>query len=291
MTTLQQAIIKFQSELSSIGADNPRLEADLIWMNILNVSRAELFGYSQHEAIKKSALIKARSLLNRRLKNEPLAYIIGSKEFYGLKIKTSPKALIPRPETEVMVDEALEYLSGKEKMLIADVGCGTAAISIAIAKNNPSATLYALDISKKALHLAKANILMHQLENQIELIQSNLLTNLPHPVDMLLANLPYIPTTQLPYLQSEVQLYEPLIALNGGIDGLEIINTLLQQAKYKLLPQGVIFLEIDPSQVKKILSLASDYFPSLSYNVVNDLTGRSRVIVLKPNSVASNKII
>ena len=108
---------------------------------------------------------------------------------------------------------------------------------------------------------------------------------------MLLANLPYIPTTQLPYLQSEVQLYEPLIALNGGIDGLEIINTLLQQAKYKLLPQGVIFLEIDPSQVKKILSLASDYFPSLSYNVVNDLTGRSRVIVLKPNSVASNKII
>ena len=132
---------------------------------------------------------------------------------------------------------------------------------------------------------------MHQLENQIELIQSNLLTNLPHPVDMLLANLPYIPTTQLPYLQSEVQLYEPLIALNGGIDGLEIINTLLQQAKYKILPQGVIFLEIDPTQVKKILSLASDYFPSLSYNVVNDLTGRSRVIVLKPNSVASNKII
>ena len=276
MTNLQQALSKFQSKLSAICADDPRLEADLIWMKVLSLSRAELFGYSQHELIKKSTLKKAEVLLNRRLSNEPLPHLIGSKEFYGLKIKTSSKALIPRPETEIVVEEALAHLTSKENLLAADVGCGTAAISIAIAKN--------------ALNIARENIKMHQLENRIQVIQSNLLSNLPHKVHMLLANLPYIPTIELPYLQSEVQLYEPLIALDGGVEGLEIINRFLKQAKSKLLPNGVIILEIDPSQVEKIVSLSSDYFPSLSYNIVNDLAGKPRVIVINTNiSFRSNR--
>lgn len=290
MTNLQQALSKFQSKLSAICADDPRLEADLIWMKVLSLSRAELFGYSQHELIKKSTLKKAEVLLNRRLSNEPLPHLIGSKEFYGLKIKTSSKALIPRPETEIVVEEALAHLISKENLLAADVGCGTAAISIAIAKNATNANLFALDISKNALNIAKENIKMHQLENRIQVIQSNLLSNLPHKVHMLLANLPYIPTIELPYLQSEVQLYEPLIALDGGVEGLEIINRFLKQAKSKLLPNGVIILEIDPSQVEKIISLSSDYFPSLSYNIVNDLAGKPRVIVINTNiSFRSNR--
>ncbi len=287
MPSIKQVIHEFQAELAKISFEEARLEAELIWMKILNLSRAELFSYGHTELKDKKKRKAAMSLLNRRLKNEPLAHLIGSKEFFGISLKTSSKALVPRPETEIVVSEALEILKGKGNHLIADVGCGTGAIAISIAKNSPKTQVYALDISKNAINLATENIRLHQLGKQIQIIQSDLLENLPRKVNMLLANLPYIPTIDLPFLQSEVQLYEPLKALDGGINGTELINRFLRESKSSLLPKGIIILEIDPKQVKEILSLSSMYFPASSYKVVHDAADRARVIVIHTNISSS----
>ncbi len=209
----------------------------------------------------------------------PLPYIIGHWEFYGLDFIVTREVLIPRPETELMVDKGLEWLSAHPgRRLAADVGTGSGCIAVSLAVNLQELKIYACDISKEALQIASRNIHKHGLEERICLVRSDLLDTLPGPVDAIFANLPYIPTWKLSDLS--VTRYEPRVALDGGQDGLELIRKLMVQCHGRIKPGGIILLEIEAGQGPKALQQAKDEFIGAEIQCCQDLAGMNRLITI-----------
>ena len=223
---------------------------------------------------------KLNSLLNRLLSGEPLPYLIEQQEFFGINFKVSPDVLIPRPETELLVEFALDWLlKRKKQILIADVGTGSGCIAVAIAKQIPSVKITGIDFSYKALQIAKENVIRQELEIQINLVQSDLLKGLRGQFDCICANLPYIPTDTLSLLA--VKNFEPLAALDGGKDGLRYIKPLLKQSKNRIKPNGLILLEIESTQFQSVLNLAAIVFPAASIRIHTDLAGLPRLVKIQ----------
>jgi release factor glutamine methyltransferase len=214
------------------------------------------------------------------LNHEPTAYITGHKEFFGIDFRISPGTLIPRPETELLVEKAIELANAAfpQSCLIADIGTGCGAIAIAIALHLPEVKIYASDISAAALEVARSNCRYHGVRDRITLLHGDLLEPLPEPVHLIVANLPYIRESELPTLPPEISMFEPQIALAGGRDGLKQIERLLSQAGTKLLPQGAIMLEIGYEQGQTASELAKQYIPDARVNVITDLAGLDRLI-------------
>ena len=224
------------------------------------------------------------ALIQRRIEREPTAYITGHKEFYGLDFLVSPATLIPRPETEVLVENAIEIIQSKfhSRCLIADIGTGCGAIAIALSLNLPGTTVYATDISSAALEIAEANCRHHSLNNDVRLLHGNLVEPLPEPVNIIVANLPYIPDSVLSGLSPEITKYEPELALSGGPDGLACIKEFIPHASKKLLNGGGIMLEVGYDQGQAVCELAKKYFPDSRINVIPDLSGLDRVVSILP---------
>jgi release factor glutamine methyltransferase len=194
--------------------------------------------------------------IKRRAKGEPLAYILGYQDFFDLRLKVDRRVLIPRPETENLVLEVIKHVysvpnrskaNGRDldQLIIADVGTGSGNIAIALAKAVPMARVIATDIDPEALNLAEENIRRYQLSNQINLVLGHLIEPINQTVDIIVANLPYIPKPRLSKLQKEIRKFEPQIALDGGKDGLALYRQLFTQAKEKLATNGRIFYEVD----------------------------------------------
>ena len=267
--------------LEAAGIPEPRLEAEVMAMNVVKMFRHDIFAQQEMELGDQQEQELAE-IVERRLKREPLAYILGYREFYGVNLLVTPAVLIPRPETETLVEHAL-YMSlmGMEttELVIADVGTGTGAIAISLAIHLPAARIYALDISDDVLDVASYNIRAHNVSDRITLGKGDLLEPLPEPVDMLVANLPYIPSTRISSLQPEVQK-EPRSALDGGADGLDLVRRLLTQAAAKLKEHGVILLEMDPEQIPVVEELARIYFPEASITVEQDLARQDRILAI-----------
>lgn len=219
------------------------------------------------------------------MNHEPTAYITGHKEFFGIDFQISPATLIPRPETELLVERAIELVNAAfpQSCLVADIGTGCGAIAIAIALHLPKVKIYASDISATALEVARSNCRYHGVSDRITLLQGDLLDPLPEPVNLIVANLPYIRETELPALPPEISMYEPQIALAGGRDGLKQIERLLSQAGTKLLPRGAIMLEIGYEQGQTASELAKQYIPDARVNVITDLSGLDRLIEIFPS--------
>ena len=216
-------------------------------------------------------------LFYRLLAGEPLPYLIGKQEFFGIEFNVTPDVLIPRPETELLVEFALDWLKKKNsRTQIADVGIGSGCISVAIGKHLPYASIIGTDFSFKAFRVAKGNIKKNKLENQIDLVQTNLLAGLSARFDCICANLPYIPTRTLSSLP--VRNYEPLSALDGGEDGLRFIEPLLYQSKKVIKPGGLILLEIESTSSQSVIDLASFVFREASIKIDNDLAGLPRLV-------------
>jgi len=210
----------------------------------------------------------------------PLAYITGVQSFFGLEFNVSPHVLIPRPETEVLVEQAIQVAGLFQcRLTIADVGTGSGCISIALAKSLSSARIIATDVSTYALQVAQKNIRRHRVENNIRLVQTNLLNSIQEKFHIVLANLPYIPTIKLNKLP--VLNYEPRLALDGGKDGLILIKQLIQGIHGKLQAKSVIILEIEHTQTSGITKTCKQLFPSASCTIIEDLTGFPRVAVIK----------
>ena len=250
-------------------------------MNVLQMPRQDIFARQELEVSsqQQSALTE---ILARRKKREPLAYIIGYKEFYGVTLLVTPAVLIPRPETETLVEHALFMsLMGMEvaQLVIADVGTGAGAIAINLAIHLPAARIYATDISEESLAVANFNIRRHNVADRATLCHGDLLDPLPEPVDLIVANLPYIPSGRIPTLQPEIQ-WEPAGALDGGEHGMDLIARLIVQAAEKLNPQGVVLLEMDPDQFPAAEELARQYFPEAETSVERDLAGLDRVFTI-----------
>ena len=281
MAILRELIQRTHRTLEEAGIPDARLEAEMMLMNVLRMPRQEIFARQEAEvsAQQERDLVQ---IMQRRLKREPLAYILGYREFYGVNLLVTPSVLIPRQETESLVEHALFMaLMGMETadMVIADVGTGTGAIAINLALHLPSARIYATDRSDSVLDVASYNIRSHNVADRITLLQGDLLEPLPEPVDVIVANLPYIPTDRIPALQPEIQ-WEPREALDGGSDGLDVIRRLLSQAVNQLKERGVILLELDPEQVPAVEELARQLFPEATTSVEKDLAQRDRIFVI-----------
>ena len=250
-------------------------------MNLMRMRRHDIFANQEVEVSAQQEEDLAR-VVERRLKREPLAYILGYREFYGINLLVNSSVLVPRPETENLVEHALFMsLMGMEtpELVIADVGTGSGAIAISLAIHLPSARIYAVDTADPVLDVASYNIRAHNVADRVTLCKGDLLAPLPEPVDLVVANLPYIPTSRLTSLQPEVQ-WEPREALDGGPDGLDQIRRLISQAGGKLKSHGIILLELDPDQVPAVEELARRYLPGAATSVEQDLAHQDRVFVI-----------
>jgi len=279
--TIQQAANTFSRHNIADGY----LEARVLLGQILELSSAELF--TQPELTLNQGQIKIfNQSIERRINNEPTAYIIKHKEFFGIDFYVDHRVLIPRPETELLVEEALEFARSKINhttnpsglIQIADIGTGCGAIAISIALNLPHVKVLATDISPLALEVARLNSDYHKVTGQVTFLQGNLLEPIHKPVDLIIANLPYIKTSELPELSPEITGFEPEIAINGGESGLDPINQILEQIKERELQQCRLLLEIGQGQEQQVTALVNRLFPAANPELVTDLNGINRVV-------------
>jgi release factor glutamine methyltransferase len=229
--------------------------------------------------ISASAAQVFKSWIIRIGNGEPLPYITGEQEFYGLPIEVTPDTLIPRPETELLVECAIEMATASGRALqAADVGTGSGCIAIAVASRCPTVRVTATDISAAALAVARRNVQRHSLSDRIAVVQTDLLADVPGPLDLVCANLPYIPTDTLRTLS--VARFEPWFALDGGPDGLRVIERLLEQCVSRIAPRGTLLLEIEAPQSRASLALAEKYFSKAEIALHQDYSGRDRVLAI-----------
>ncbi len=280
--TLKQALTRAREILVANSIEDAPLECELLLRHILKISRVQLYLGLDQELSPEQEETSWR-LIERRLSHEPTAYITEHREFYGLDFYVDSSVLIPRPETELLVEKAINLGQKHTVFTIADVGTGCGAIAITLALNLPRAKIYATDISALALKAAQINCQKHGVTNRICLLQGDMLGPLPEPVDLIIANLPYVRESELPPICS-VNL-EPPLALNGGSDGLEKIRQLCRQLSSKLRPKGCLLLEIGQGQRGTVTAFLCSLFPSAKIEVTPDLSGIERVVSLTLTAV------
>jgi release factor glutamine methyltransferase len=278
---LREALQSATQTLRMAGIADASVEAELLLGHVLGMSKTQL--YTEPERVLTSVETEHLwHLVRRRLDHEPAAYILGHCEFYGIDFYINYHTFIPRPETELLVEKAVELAhrisqTGKQ-ITIADVGTGCGAIAVSLALALPQAKIYATDVSASALQVAEVNCRHHGVNGQVGLLQGNLLEPLPQPVDMIVANLPYIKDCEFKDLSPEIRDYEPTMALAGGRDGLDKIQQMLEQMPGKLSYGACFLLEIGQGQDEMVTSLINSYFPQASIEFISDLGGIERVV-------------
>jgi release factor glutamine methyltransferase len=258
------------------GSTTPRLDAELIIGHVLGWSRTRVLVERDHVP-EPAQLAAIEELIARRATGEPVAYLVGTKAFYNLEFFVDRRVLVPRPETELLVEHALGLARSRSGPLtIADIGTGSGAIAIALATYLPQAHIYAVDLSADALAVAARNVQQHRLTERITLLHGNLLAPLPGPVDLLVSNPPY---TIMAEVQPNVLQHEPWLALEGGPDGTAIYRRLLMQAPQYVHPGGAILFEIGAWQGEAVSELIRAAFPEAIVRVERDLAGLDRVVI------------
>lgn len=256
-------------------SDFPLLEAEIILSFVINKPRAWIVSHPDSR-LEEENLEHANHLIGRLLKGEPLPYLTGIQAFYGLDFSITPDVLIPRPETESLVEECIKWLEERpSKRRMVDVGTGSGIIAITLANSFSDLAITAIDISEKALSVARNNAKKFHLEERVIFIHNNLLADHQVKYDLIAANLPYIPQGILKDLK--VSKFEPELALNGGKDGLELIHKLLAQSRTNINPGGLIILEFQYDQAQSVEKTAEIYFPNAEISILNDLAGRPRI--------------
>ncbi len=265
------------------GSEEASLEAELLLAHALNTDRTHLYQRLREE-LPRNAAKTFEALLQRRLAHEPTAYILERKEFYGLELEVAPAAIIPRPETETLVELVLEFVGTREaehETQVVDVGVGCGAVAIALAVNLPEAEIVATDISPEALALARRNAERHGVAGRIRFLEGDLLEPLDAPVDIIAANLPYVRTGDFEAAPPEIRQHEPRLGLDGGPDGLRLIERLLVQVPPRLRVGGALFIEIGEEQGDAARTLAAEVFPQARIEVRRDLSRLDRVLVVE----------
>lgn len=268
---LTQAAARLQTH-----SDSPALDARTLLAHITGQSAAWLLTHPEAE-ISPAQVSAYADALHRLELGEPLPYILGHWEFFGLDFEVTPDVLIPRPETELLVEKALSWLRAHPaKRRAVDVGTGSGCIAVALAAHIPDLSIVATDISPAALEVARSNVRKHGLGGRIQTECCDLLPLDTRPIDLIVANLPYIPTETLHSL--DVYGREPTLALDGGPDGLDIIRDLMARAPRRLAPGGLMLLELEASQGMQAVALAYDLFSSATIHLHKDLTGHDRLL-------------
>ena len=270
---------KARQQLNAV--DNPGLEAQLLLGWVLDQSRTAVLTHPER-SLNPDQLNQLDGLLQRRVDGEPLPYILGHWEFYGLDTLVNSAVLIPRPETELLVEQALHWLRDHPGCRrAADVGVGSGAISLALASQIPDVTILATDWSRAALRVAQQNAIRHSLAQRINLLQCDLMSAVSGRFDLVCANLPYIPTATL--RGSDVAWHEPAAALDGGVDGLRLIERLLLDSPRWVSAGGCLLLEIEAGQGESALELAQNLLPAAAAQIQSDLAGLPRLLRIDIN--------
>lgn len=281
--TIASAIAATSVRLARAGIDAPRQDAEILLAHAMNLTTPQLYQVWTEE-IPSAAAQRYEDLILQRLQRIPVAYITGMAFFYGLPFVIDKRAMIPRPETEVMVERIIEHAKGWHEvtkyLVFADVGVGSGVITVSCAYHLNFLKLYAIDITENILELARINATKYHLEQNITFLQGNLLEPLPEPAHMIVANLPYISNAEFATLEPEVTQHEPKEALLAGDDGLWHIRELLKQAPERLLKGGKIFLEIGETQADAVVNMAKEHFRLASCEVVKDLAGKDRIVII-----------
>jgi release factor glutamine methyltransferase len=272
--TLKEALSRARDVLTKNNVDDAPLECELLLRHTLKISRTQLYLDLDHELSPQQEQTFWK-LVERRLNGEPTAYTTGHRQFYDLDFYVDPRVLIPRPESELLVEIALKLAQNHHLSTIADIGTGCGAIAISLALELPQARIYATDISAPALEVARLNCQKHEVTDRVHLLHGDMLDPLPEPIDLIIANLPYVKKSELAGIK-----FEPRLALDGGLDGTERIRQLCQQMGSKLSAGGFSLLEMGQGQREAITTFLHNLFPDSEIEVVPDLSGIDRVISL-----------
>jgi release factor glutamine methyltransferase len=265
--------------LSVAGVDTARLDAEVLLARACGVSRAMLM--TEAVQLNPDVIRAFRRMVARRAEHEPLAYIIGRKEFFSLDFEVTPAVLIPRPETETLIEEALKFLAPRKKPpRVLDIGTGSGAIAVAIAMNALDAHLVATDVSDDALEVARHNATRHRCEDRIDFIRADLFPAADARFDLIVSNPPYIADADLDALQPEIRLYEPRLALTAGPDGLDFYRRIAADCRSRLNPDGALMVEIGAGQASAIEALFRRAGFS-NIDAVRDLAGIERVVLAR----------
>jgi release factor glutamine methyltransferase len=278
--TVAEAIRQGEACLRPIAGDDARLEARLLLAAVLGRSREWLYLYPAF-SLSPAATAQFHQLLAARCAGEPLAYLLGTREFYGRSFRVDARVLVPRPETESLLEAALAFVRSTGAVRVVDVGTGSGILGITIALECPWVRVVLLDVSADALAVARENAQRLGAASRVQLVQSDLLAALSGRYDLIIANLPYIPTAAMPGLPPEVRR-EPRIALDGGPDGLALYRRLFAEVPPRLSPTGALFAEIGSDQGTAVLALARHWLPNHHARVLPDLAGLDRVIAVTP---------
>lgn len=289
MTNVRSLVKSFTTQLKAVGVQSPRWDAEILVAHGLKKPRLSIYS-DPDQVVEPELENRLVSLLDRRLKREPLQYLLGSCEFWGLPFAVGTDVLIPRPETELLIEAACSTKMGLQDMqhpTMVDIGTGSGCLAVALAGEFPDATIYATDCSRESLRVAHQNVVTHGVSNRVHLLRGDLYEpiqrkGLTGQINLLVSNPPYIPRASLPHLQSEVRDHEPVWALDGGPDGLDFYRRLLARARDFLSRGGIMILEFGADQLDAIRGLAHRFQMDVT-RIVKDGGGNPRVIVLTPH--------
>ncbi|MFN7928568.1 MAG: peptide chain release factor N(5)-glutamine methyltransferase [Blastocatellia bacterium] len=280
MLTIDKVLKSASLQLREADVPNDLLDAQTLLAHTLGQDRTYLIIHF-NQPLTDEILLPYQSLIQRRAAGEPLQYIVGKQEFYGLEFEVTPDVLIPRPETELIVEEVLRLAAELPAPFVIDVGTGSGCLAVTIARELPTARMLALDISPAALAVARRNAIRNGVQERIEFIESDLFSRLSpqRKADLILSNPPYIAQSEMPTLQREVRDWEPQIALTDFGDGMTFYRRLLAEAPDLLQPGGRLVFEMGYQQAEAIKSLVHETVWS-EPKTLRDLQGIERTMVL-----------
>jgi release factor glutamine methyltransferase len=287
--TIQKLLNWVTEYFTGKDVDSPRLSAELLLGYVLGLKRIEL--YTKFDTlVAKKQLDKLHKLVKRAGENEPVAYLIGKTEFYSLELNITPDCLIPRPETELLAEHAIEFLQTRPgTQFVCDLCTGSGCIAVAIAKNFPNVRLIATDVSNDALNIAAKNVEKYQLKKQIELLCGDLFDPLvPHldveKFDLIVCNPPYVSAAEFEKLDKNIKDYEPKLALLAGDDGLDIYRRITEKADQFLKPDAALMLEVDYNQGQTVKELLEQAGAFAEIKIEKDHHDNDHVVIAKTAS-------
>ena len=277
MNNIQEELKRGSKFLKKNFINTYKLDSELLLGKVLNKGREYLF-LNYNENLSDELINNFESLLKRRKKKEPVAYILNCKEFWKNNFYVDQNVLIPRPDTEILVEEIMKLYGKQKKLSILDVGTGSGCIIISILKERQKFRGTAIDISKKALNIAKYNAKIHHLDNRIKFYKSSVDNFFKHKYDLIVSNPPYINRLKIKYLDKDIFGFEPIQALEGGIDGFNVFSKIVKKSSMLLKVGGKLVLEIGFDQKFEMLKLLKKYNFFIN-KIVKDYGGRDRCVI------------
>lgn len=276
--TVRRVLEWTTGHLKKHGSDSPRLDAEILLAHARGCRRIQL--YTDYDVeLPEPIRTRMRGLVQRRAQREPVAYLVGFKEFFSLRFEVTPDVLIPRPDTETLIVDLLEQAKTLQKPRVLDLGTGSGCIAVTVAVHRPEALVTAVDVSSAALDVARKNAARHEVSERIRFVKGDLFGALEagEPFDIIASNPPYIRNEEIEALQDDVRVHEPRLALDGGADGLDVIRRIVAEAPAHLAAGGGLLIEISPEQASTVAALFEQHrFTNIA--VLKDLAGQARVV-------------